>query len=417
MQKILIFLVAIVTISIVGIIVTTFLRRWLHEKRFSRLDRLKVEYEERLEQILKSDDDEISSLRQEIEADPLRFEALEEILFSNFSDDPYFLDTVERLGYIQKYQSIISSNTTAQTKAFAADRIGRFRDNGSIGLLEQCVANSIKNTDLVNAVFKALALIDTDDALKAIITLLPDVLQHRSISQKNAGMVLSTFSSTHLELLLEACGKYQKMQEKEAQLVMLGVISRCDSTSQSIQFCLDILQSEDAEVCVRSLRHLSNVSIENSFDLSTVIEMLNHPKWFVRVQAIRVLKHRLGIYEASKYLFLLKDSAWQVRRNFAEMLVSHKTNALDSMVQIIKGDDNYAKEAIAEAIQMEGFFTELLSYITPESVYYHSAKIILIYLNEIGLVDLENNVDISSYPELTQKTIMELLTEKESKNA
>ena len=172
MQKILIFLVAIVTISIVGIIVTTFLRRWLHEKRFSRLDRLKVEYEERLEQILKSDDDEISSLRQEIEVDPLRFEALEEILFSNFSDDPYFLDTVERLGYIQKYQSIISSNTTAQTKAFAADRIGRFRDNGSIGLLEQCVANSIKNTDLVNAVFKALALIDTDDALKAIITLL-----------------------------------------------------------------------------------------------------------------------------------------------------------------------------------------------------------------------------------------------------
>lgn len=417
MQDILMFLVAIVTLSIVGIIVTTFLRRWLHEKRFSRLDRLKVEYNERLEQIMNSDNDVISSLQQEIKEDPLHFEALEETLLSHFSDNPHYLNTVERLGYIQKYQSILSSNTTTQRKALAADRIGRFRHNESVGLLEKCAASSITNTDLVNSIFKSLALIDTDDALKAIIALLPDVLRHHSISSKNAGMVLSAFSSKYLELLLEACNKYQEEQEKEAQLVILDAISRCATTSKSIQYCVDILQSEDAELCVRALRHLCNVPIEESFDLSQVTKMLSHPQWFVRVQAIRALKHRLNIDETSKYLFLLKDPSWQVRRNFAELLVSYKENALGSMVEIFQGDDNYAKEAIAEAIQMEGFFAELLGYITPKSFYYPSAKIIFLYLKKIGLVDLQSTIDIGSYPELTQQTITELLAEKENENA
>lgn len=417
MQSILILLIAIISISILGIIVTTFLRRWIHEKRFSRLDRLKIEYKERLESILKNEGISIASLRQEIENDPLRSEALEETLYRHYNENFHFLSTIEGLGYIEKYQSILTSNTSTLKKAFAADRLGRFRHNGSVSLLEQCAKKSLDNVEFVNVIFKSLALIGTDESLKAIVTLLPDALQHHSISQKNAEMVLLTFSPNYVDLLLDACTHYQNSGEKDAQHVMLDAISRCPSSSRSINYCLDILHRDDAELSVRALRHLSNVPLETHFDLCTVSTILNHPKWFVRVQAIGVLKYRLERDDALKFLFLLEDSAWQVRRNFAELLVSYKADVLNTMVQIIQGNDNYAKESIAEAIQMEGFFAELLRHITPESVYYDNAKIIVQYLNEIGLIDWENSVDLNSYPALTQQTIANLLATKENNHA
>lgn len=417
MQNILISLIAIITVSIVGIIVTTFLRRWIHEKRFARLDRLKIEYKERLDHILKNESISMASLRQEIESDPLRSEALEEVMYRHYNENFHFLSTIEALGYIEKYQSTLSSNASIQKKAFAADRIGRFRHNGSVALLEESARNALKNTEFINVIFKSLALIATDEALKSIVALLPDALKHHSVSQKNAEMVLLTFSPKYLDLLLEACSLYRMNAQKEAQLVMLDTIGRCSSSTHSIHYCLDILESDDAELSVRALRHLSNVSLENSFDLSPVIQMLKHPKWFVRVQAIGVLKHRLERDEALNFLFLLEDTAWQVRRNFAELLVSYGANVLTTMVQIIQGNDNYAKESIAEAIQMEGFFAELLSYISPESAYYDNAKIIVQYLNNIGLIDWENNIDLATYPELTQQTITNLLVTKENSHA
>lgn len=417
MQSILILLIAIISISILGIIVTTFLRRWMHEKKFSRLDRLKIEYKERLGEILNHDSASISSLKQEIEADALRSEALEETLYRHYNESFHFLSTIESLGYIEKYQSILASNTSVLRKAYAADRIGRFRHNGSVALLEQCAKKSLTSVEFINVVFKSLALIGTDEALKSIIILLPNVLKHHSISQKNAEMVLLTFSPNYVNLLLDACTHYQISGEKEAQLVMLDAISRSPSSRESIDYCLDILHSDDAELSVRALRHLGNVPLETGFDISAVIQMLNHPKWFVRVQAIGVLKYRLKRDDALKFLFLLQDSAWQVRRNFAELLVSYKADVLNTMVQIIRGNDNYAKESIAEAIQMEGFFAEILGYITPESLYCDNAKIIVQYLNEIGLIDWENSVDLNSYPEFTRQTITNLLATKENNHA
>lgn len=338
-------------------------------------------------------------------------------MYRHYNENFHFLSTIEGLGYIEKYQSILTSNTSTLKKAFAADRLGRFRHNGSVALLEESARNALKNTEFINVIFKSLALIATDEALKSIVALLPDALKHHSVSQKNAEMVLLTFSPKYLDLLLDACSLYRMNAQKEAQLVMLDTIGRCSSSTHSIHYCLDILESDDAELSVRALRHLSNVSLENSFDLSPVIQMLKHPKWFVRVQAIGVLKHRLERDEALNFLFLLEDTAWQVRRNFAELLVSYGANVLSTMVQIIQGNDNYAKESIAEAIQMEGFFAELLRHITPESVYYDNAKIIVQYLNEIGLIDWENSVDLNSYPALTQQAIANLLATKENNHA
>lgn len=414
---ILIFLIAIVVISILGIIITTVLRRWLQGRRFSRLDLLKIGYKERLGTALPNDSIMLAALRQEIESDSLRFEALEETLYLHYNNSIYFLNTIEALGYIEKYEAILLSNAPSQKKALAANRIGRFRHVGSVYLLEKCAETSFKNAELINAVFKSLAQIGTVEALESIITLLPNALRNHSISQKNAEMVLLIFSSNHLEFLLQAYEKYQNTQEKEAQLVMLDVISRSIPTTQSIGYCLDIIHNDDAELCVRALRHLSNVPIENSFELSVVVKLLNHSKWFIRVQAINVLKHRLPLEEILKYLFLLGDSAWQVRRNFAELLVSHKVKALAIIVNIINGNDNYAKEAIAEAILMEDFFPELLEYVTLESAHYDFAKIILRYLKEIKLINLEHNINMQSYPELTQQTITKILAEKEGDNA
>jgi HEAT repeat protein len=302
-------------------------------------------------------------------------------------DDKLIFPLIKEVGFIQLYEKkLVSNRLSTALRAYAADRLGRMRSEESVDALCQVLNEKHGNEELTDSILKAMALIGSAKALDCIITAFPLILSKELITPKNGEMILLMFAPLHHEALVIALRNFYQADERLCTIVMLDALSRSEVTLDMVTVAREILNTQDVELLVRSLRLIANAGANMvAISLPEIKDYLHDEHWFVRVQAIEATRRFMNKDSFSHMIPLLRDAHWQVRRAAAGAIVSHGDEGLETIVEVIESKDVYAKEAICEAIHLEGYVEQLVRHLTQSSLLYNSSARILFYMMSIGL--------------------------------
>ena len=90
-------------------------------------------------------------------------------------------------------------------------------------------------------------------------------------------------------------------------------------------------------------------------DLHIIREYMNHPSWFIRLQAARTLG-KIGTWpDMDRLVELLKDSSWWVRYRAAQSLTEMPFIEKDKLKQIMQDQtDRYARGILGQVMAEKG---------------------------------------------------------------
>jgi HEAT repeat protein len=384
----LLILVILFSCFIVFILVWMFLRRWIHAREYQRIDEYKSLYQEWIDAAVNGNTQKMAEFRYLVEKDGLEREALEQVMFGHsVAEDTIIFPLFKEMGFIQLYEKKLSlKRLTISDRSRAADRLGRMHSDESIDVLFHVLKDEIEKTELAGSIIKAMTLIGSEKALELIVTLFPLLFQKEVLTPKKGEMVLFMFALLHQERLVHILRHFQHLGERVCVLVALDALSRSVVTSDLVAVGMEMLENEDVEIRVRCLRLIANAQIKApEVTLSKISPHFHATQWFVRLQAIEVARRFLCEESFSQLVSLLKDPHWQVRRAAAAAIVSQGDKSLPTIIDVIESGDTYAKEAICEAIQLEGYVEPLVNHLTQSSLLYNSSARILFYMLSIGL--------------------------------
>ncbi len=147
---------------------------------------------------------------------------------------------------------------------------------------------------------------------------------------------------------------------------ILEILSRLPADSRSVDLAVKHLSSANAEVRSKALKVLGRAeNIQAAPHLSGLIfPLLQDPVWFVRLQAIRsagVLQCGEAAGPIGKLIF---DKNWQVRNEAAQAVIKLGECSLDTILEVLTGADDYAKDSVCEEIEKTGFSARLIENLT-----------------------------------------------------
>ena len=387
-QIILLILVCLFSFSIGFIVFGTFLRRWIHKKQYTQIDHLKSLYQPWVDEALSGNTQHMSEFQRVVDEDAFGREALEQIVCEKcMSGEKVILPLIQEIGFVRLYEKkLLSKHLSIPLRSRAADRLGRMQSEESVDLLFQVLKEESDKKDLANSIIKAMALIGSEKALESIITLFPLILKKEVITPKNGEMILIMFAPLYREHLVKALHNFQHSGERLSVIVTLDALSRSAVSEDMVAVAMEMLASEDAEIRVRCLRLIANANVQRvEMTLHEIRLCLQDRQWFIRLQAIEVARRFFCPESLPEMVLLLRDAHWQVRRAAAGMIVSRGDESLETIIGVIEGEDIYAKEAICEAIHLEGYVHQLINHLTQSSLLFNSSARILFYMHSIGL--------------------------------
>lgn len=387
-QIVLLILIILFSFFIGFIVIWMLLRRWINAREYARIDEYKSLYQGWIDEALRGNTQKVLELQHAVDEDSFGREALEQMLCERcISGDKSVLALIKEVGFIRLYEKKLSSKHLGlSVRARAADRLGRMQSEESVELLFHVLNDEKDRTELSNSVIKAMALIGSEKALDLIITIFPSLLQKEVLSSKNGEMILLMFTPLYRERLVQALRHFQERGERLSVIVTLDALSRCVVTSEMVAVAMEMVESEDVEIRVRCLRLIANADFKSPEVTFLKIGLhLHDTQWFVRLQAIEVARRFLCEESFSQMVLLLKDEHWQVRRAAAGAIVSLGDESLSTIIDVIEGKDIYAKEAMCEAIHLEGYVQQLVSHLKQSSPLFNSSARILFYMLSIGL--------------------------------
>jgi HEAT repeat protein len=156
----------------------------------------------------------------------------------------------------------------------------------------------------------------------------------------------------------------------DAQVVSskLEVLSRLPARAEVVDLAVRHLASADAEVRSKALKVLGRPEyIPLIAGLSRLIfPLFQDAVWFVRLQAIRSARVLQCTEAAGQLEKLLFDRSWQVRNEAAQTLIRLGECSLDTILDVLTGEDRYAKDSVCEEIEKTGFSARLVENLADE---------------------------------------------------
>jgi hypothetical protein len=204
---------------------------------------------------------------------------------------------------------------------------------------------SVSNHPVLSlAAARALIAIDPAEAAKSII---PLIVQRRIWSPAIIATLLRQMGadiiSQPLTELLKNVGikdmpRVIRYLEAAHYKVTRPIVQQLLSTSTNdevISACLQVIQDRG--------------------DLDIVREHLRHPKWFVRLQALRTLRKIGTGHDVERLLDLLRDPNWWVRYRAAQALAEMPLMNRDRLINIMENEtDRYARDIIKHVLAENG---------------------------------------------------------------
>lgn len=117
-----------------------------------------------------------------------------------------------------------------------------------------------------------------------------------------------------------------------------------------LQFYESLLQHEDNEIRIRSLKAISNFGTISSIDV--YLPFTTSQSWEERMMLAKLLIHANETQALPILQTLLHDSSWWVRKQAAITLSKHKNGVQILQDTIAAGDDAYASEIAKEILKV-----------------------------------------------------------------
>lgn len=348
---------------IVVLFLASIIRRGLNARKYRSLDRLRERYGNIIQAALKSG--ELARAEAECTAPPNsdEWQAVEDVLLGLIGKVTHSEEAkqlLSRLGYIGHYEKYLAGRN-AHVRAVCIDKLGKVKSRASVpkltGLLDA------EDPDIVSVTVRALSKIGGPESLQAIAQRLPALLGGSVVASKTMQTALLAFGAEAIPVLVE-----QDAMQDTPQVVSnkLEILSRLPAKAASLALASRYLSSDDAEVRSKALKVLGRAEniVMAAGLLRLISPLLQDPVWFVRLQAVRTARV-LQCTEATGPLGrLIFDQNWQVRNEAAQALIMLGECSLDTILEVLTGEDRYAKDSVCEELEDTGFSARLIDNLT-----------------------------------------------------
>ncbi|MDP3021699.1 MAG: hypothetical protein Q8N32_00535 [Sulfuricurvum sp.] len=125
LQTVLLFLIYLFSFSITTIVIWSFLRRWIHKRKYARIDQFKSLYQVWIEETLNGDSQYIIEFQRIVNEDSAGREALEQLVCERcMLDDKLIFPLIKEVGFIQLYEKkLVSNRLSTALRAYAKRRV------------------------------------------------------------------------------------------------------------------------------------------------------------------------------------------------------------------------------------------------------------------------------------------------------
>lgn len=264
-------------------------------------------------------------------------------------------------------------------RAKSAEYLGLIQHHESWPLLVKALNDP--HPDVRGVAARSLASIGEPESIPALLEQLKRVVQHPSgnlslravksalvsFPLKECTRLLPMLRDTHPRMRFLAVDIIREMTEREAERDPDFVLSAAAHGQDLGETLLTHCAFDDnADVRARAapvISHLADVR-----GTPVLLTLLEDPQWFVRLHAVRALAKRKYISQAEQIARRLTDSHWGVREAAARTLLVFGRVGMDQLADhMLKTEDRYSREQIADEIQRAGLIPTLLAqYATEE---------------------------------------------------
>lgn len=338
---------------------TSIFRRAYNERKYRKRDHLRKVFDKKIREAL--DAGAMLRAQSEFITRPGKdaWQAIEDILLQLINEERYKNEVqtlYSALGYVSFYEKKIE-NRYVQIRALSIDKLGRMKSVASVPKLIALLDE--ENPEIVSGAVRSLSRIGGRAALQAIVQRLPALLERSIVTRKAMGMALQSFGAEAIPYLAEQLTGQENLWVISC---ILDILSRLPADQRSVNLAAGHVSSTNVEVRSKALKVLGRTdNLVMLHDLpERILPLLHDPVWFVRLQAIRsirVLKYESATPAIGKLIF---DENWQVRNEAAQTLTVLGERSLDIFLDILTGDDRYAKDSICEEIEKTDFPDRLI---------------------------------------------------------
>ncbi len=254
----------------------------------------------------------------------------------------------ERCG-MRQYAHLLLHKRALRPRLMALATLGNLGDHSAWDDLRR-LANS-SDPLLSLAAVRALFQIDAPAALRELLRQLIDrndwSVAQLAIVIKEAGPAIS-FSSLVDSALSLASSTTPLDQARLNRLLHLLEVAPPQDVLPLVRAIIPL--STDDEVTAQCLKLLSEPA-----DLPILRRHLEHPIWFVRLQAARALSRMGSMEDVPRLVILLSDPVWWVRYRTAQALIALTHNDARTLSQLHESlSDRYAQEMLNMAMIEQG---------------------------------------------------------------
>jgi HEAT repeat protein len=350
--------IAALLLLILVLLLASIARRICNDRKYRRLDALRMEYRRRLATLPGPEGAAAKDEAFRARPGTLAWHAVEDVLFAAATEGKFAGQAralFQRLGYVAFYEKRTGGRRIL-ARASAVDKLGRMRSAASVPKLLPLLDE--KKPEILSVTVRAFSRIGTTEALEAIIARLPALLGSGLVTRKAMETALLNFGDAAIPFLIEYHG-----ERADPWIVscVLETLAHLAPDERSVSLALAHLHSPNAEVRSKALKVLANAGANAPSHLAgQLLPLLDDPVWFVRLQAAKSAAALVGPETARPLGKLLFDSNWHVRRQAAMALTRFGSVAIDIFLEALSTSDGYAKENICEEIQKTGFSDHLI---------------------------------------------------------
>jgi HEAT repeat protein len=333
-------------------------RRVHHKAKYRQLDGLRAFYEKKILKDLNSGSRDIPFEEYRTVPGSLRWQALEDVLFSLMDEERYRAQ-VKRLfsgiGYSAFYEQQLANGNKVVLES-AIDKLGRMESESSARKLLPLLDGT--DPELLSVVVRALSKLGTREGLAQVAEKLPRLVGQSLVARKALETALLNFGPAAVPVLIEQHGG---SADPPVLSLVLEVLSHFPPETRAVFLAAEHLENPDPEVRSRALRVLARAGKNLPDHLSSlVLPLLGDPVWFVRLQAIKAATTLRCEQAAAPLGKLLFDSNWQVRGEAALVLTGLGDCAVDVFHDALTLYDAYAKTGVCEELERAGFTSRLI---------------------------------------------------------
>ncbi|WP_028841489.1 HEAT repeat domain-containing protein [Thermodesulfobacterium hveragerdense] len=347
------------------LVIYDFIRRFLTQIRYQRLDRTRNRFAKILEEIFRTPSADLSKIKPMLKTFSFSLEkqAFLETLLNYYSKFPeQVLLFAQELGFVEEYEKKLNSSKPYERgEAFRTLAI-----LGSKKSLEKML-DALKKEDDPEVAFVGFLscgkLLDKAD-FKMFLILLYEKQSKKVLNLRSVSLIITDFIDRFKEQASFSIYDFLKEQPISISFRMAlleGVYHPKHSDETLLRIAKEHLKLEHPEILAKALKVLSKaVEFDKEVGLEEILPFLRHPSWFVRFSALKVLENKITPEMVDYVTPLLEDKNALVRREAAKVLFKLPIEELIiKLPYLLEIKDPYGRDSLVEEMVMSGVWERL----------------------------------------------------------